>query len=356
MSARALDSEKQARFHEKMRGALNGAALALMISVGHRTGLFDVMSRMRPASSAEIALAAGLDERYVREWLGAMVTGGVIEYAPGEEQFALPREHAAWLTRNARPSNLAATCQWIPVLGSVEDRVVECFERGGGVPAAAYPRFHAVMAEESGQTVVAPLVERVLPLAPGLGDALERGVDVLDVGCGSGRALNRLAARYPASRFTGYDTASEAIDAARTEARARALGNVRFAWRDVAKNGHSAEFDCIFAFGSVRFQADPERVLHGIARALRPDGVLIMQDTAGTGRLEQDLGHPLGPFLYTLSCLHSMTVSLAEGGGGLGTMWGAERALAMLTAAGFGRVEVKELPHDAMNRYFVARK
>ena len=356
MRARALDSEKQERFHEKMRGALNGAALALMTSLGHRTGLFDVMSRMRPATCDEIASAAGLDERYVREWLGAMVTGGVIEFEPEDGRYALPREHAALLTRNARPSNLAATCQWIPVLGSVEDRVVECFERGGGVPASEYTRFHSVMAEESGQTVVAPLLARVLPLVPGLLEGLERGIDVLDVGCGSGRALNRLAARFPASRFTGYDTASEAIDAARNEARARALGNVRFAWRDVAKNGHAAEFDCAFAFGSVRGQAHPERVLHGIANALRPDGVLLMQDTAGTGRLHEDMAHPLGPFLYTLSCLHSMTVSLAEGGSGLGTMWGAERALRMLAEAGFGRVEKKQVAHDALHLYFVARK
>jgi len=356
MPAPAFDSAKQERFHEKMRGALNGAALALMTSIGHRTGLFDVMSRMRPATSGEIASASGLDERYVREWLAAMVTGGVVDYAAEADSYALPREHAALLTRASRPHSLAGTCQWIPVLGAVEDRIVECFERGGGVALSAYPRFHAVMADESAHTVVGSLVERVLPLAPGLRDALERGIDVLDVGCGSGRALNRLAGRFPASRFVGYDNASEAIEVARSEARARGLHNASFAWRDVAKNGHDAEFDCVFAFGSVRGQAHPERVLRGIAHALRPDGLLLMQDTPGSGRLHEDSAHPLAPFLYTLSCLHSMTVSLAEGGSGLGTMWGAERALAMLAEAGFGRVEVKQLEHDATSRWFVARK
>jgi 2-polyprenyl-3-methyl-5-hydroxy-6-metoxy-1,4-benzoquinol methylase len=250
---------------------------------------------------------------------------------------------------------MAASFQWIPVLGGVEDRVLECFERGGGVPLSAFPRFHAVMAEESAQTVVTPLVERVLPLAPGLVEALERGCDVLDVGCGSGGALNRLAARFPASSFTGYDVASEAIDAARLEARARGLANVRFAWRDIAKQRHADEFDCVLAFGVIRGQADPEKVLRGIAGALRSEGVLLMQDCASTGRLDEDAAHPLAPFLYTLSCLRFLTVSLAEGAGTPAT-WGSERALHMLASAGFARVNVERLAHDPRHLYFVARK
>jgi 2-polyprenyl-3-methyl-5-hydroxy-6-metoxy-1,4-benzoquinol methylase len=356
MSEPDLDPAKVERFQGKMSGALNGAALALMTSIGHRTGLFDVMSLSRPATSHELAAAAGLEERYVREWLGAMVTGGVVEYAPAEARYSLPREHAALLTRASRPNNLAATCQWIPVLGSVEDRILECFERGGGVPYSAYSRFHAVMAEESDQTVVSSLLESIVPLASGLPEALARGIDVLDVGCGSGRALNRLAAAFPESRFMGYDLADEAIEAARAEARELGLGNARFAVRDAAALGHTQDFDCVTAFDSIHDQARPDKVLRGIAAALRPDGVFLMQDIAGTSHVHEDAAHPLAPFLYTISCLHCMTVSLAAGGLGLGAMWGAERAQRMLADAGFGRVEIRRLPHDAMNLYFVARK
>ena len=133
----------------------------------------------------------------MREWLGAMAAGGVVEVDARSDTYRLPLEHAACLTRAARPNNAAATAQWIPLLAGVEDRMVECFERGGGVPYAAYDRFHEVMAEESDQTVVAFLVESILPLVPGLPCALGRGIDVLDVGCGSGRALNRMAAAFP---------------------------------------------------------------------------------------------------------------------------------------------------------------
>jgi 2-polyprenyl-3-methyl-5-hydroxy-6-metoxy-1,4-benzoquinol methylase len=356
MAAPELDTAKVARFQQQMLGALNGAALALMTSIGHRAGLFDVMSGMRPATSRAIATEAGLDERYVREWLGALVTSGVVEYAPADATYALPREHAALLTRAARPDNMAATCQWIPVLGSVEDRILECFERGGGVPYSAYARFHAVMAEESDQTVVAALVESIVPLAAGLPEALARGIDVLDVGCGSGRAINHLAAAYPKSRFTGYDISAEGIDAARAEARERGLANSRFAVRDAAALGHAEDFDCVTAFDAIHDQARPDRVLRGIAEALRPDGVFLLQDIAGTSHVEADMANPLAPFLYTISCLHCMTVSLEAGGMGLGAMWGSERAQRMLAEAGFGRVDVRRLPHDAMNLYFVARK
>src|SRR3954462_3002190 len=85
-------------FTHKMVDSINGAALALMTSVGHRTGLFDTMSRMESATCAEIAREAGLNERYVREWLGAMVTAEVVDHDPDSRTYYLPPEHAAVLT------------------------------------------------------------------------------------------------------------------------------------------------------------------------------------------------------------------------------------------------------------------
>jgi SAM-dependent methyltransferase len=356
MSDPELDSAKVEEFQGKMLGALNGAALALMTSIGHRAGLFDVMSRMRPAKSAEIAAKAGLDERYVREWLAAMVTGGVIEYQARGATYSLPREHASLLTRAARPDNLAATCQWIPVLGSVEDRILECFERGGGVPSSVYARFHDSVADECDETLAASLLDSIVALAPGLRESLERGIAVLDVRCGSGRALNRLAAAFPRSRFTGYDTHGARVEVARAEARARGLGNARFALGDPATMNHSSEFNLVTAFDTIHDQAHPDAVLRAIGKALRPEGVLLMRDVAGTSHVDEDVANPLAPFLYTISCLHCMTVSLADGGMGLGAMWGQERALEMLGDAGFNRVEARQLPPDTVMLYFIARK
>lgn len=356
MTTNGLDQARSEAFAERMIGVLNDGAIALMTSIGHRTGLFDAMAGLPPSTSHEVASAAGLDERYVREWLAAMVVGGVIEHDPGDGTYRLPPEHAAWLTRAATPDNIAVAAQFVPVMASVEDRIVECFRKGGGVPYSAYSRFHEVMAEDSGQTVVAALTHHILPLVPGLTKRLEDGVDVLDLGCGSGRALNLMARRFPNSRFVGYDFSEEAIARARAEAAESGATNIRFEVKDVTVLGEEARYDLVTTFDAIHDQAKPAAVLKGIAAALRTDGVYLMQDIAGSSHLQNNMDHPLGPFLYAISTTHCMTVSLAQGGEGLGTMWGEEKALEMLEEAGFGKVEVKQLPHDFQNSYYVAKK
>jgi 2-polyprenyl-3-methyl-5-hydroxy-6-metoxy-1,4-benzoquinol methylase len=359
MSITGLDQAKAEAFAERMVGVLNEGAIALMTSIGHRTGLFDVMAGLPPSTSEQIASAADLNERYVREWLAAMVVGKIVEHNPqGPEggTYRLPQEHAAFLTRASAPDNIAVTAQFIPLMGSVEDGIVESFKNGGGLPYSAFPRFHQVMAEDSGQTVVAALTNHILPLVPGLTKRLETGIDVLDVGCGSGRALNLMARSFPNSRFIGYDFSEEGIARARAEAQEHGTPNVRFEVKDAAKLDEKKRYDLITTFDAVHDQADPAAVLKGIAGALKDDGVYLMQDIAGSSHVHNNLDHPIGPFLYTVSTTHCMTVSLAQGGEGLGTMWGEEKAKEMLKDAGFKEVEVKQLPHDIFNNYFIITK
>ncbi len=356
MSIPDLDQAKAEQFAERMVSVLNEGAIALMTSIGHRTGLFDAMAGLAPSTSEQIASAADLNERYVREWLAAMVVGRIVEHDPENGTYRLPREHAAFLTRAASPDNIAAFAQYIPLLGSVEDGIVESFKNGGGVPYSAFPRFHEVMAEDSGQTVLPALREHILPLVPGLIERLEKGIDVLDVGCGSGRALNLMARMFPNSRFTGYDFSEEAIARARDEAQEHGTSNVRFEVKDAATLDEEARYDLITTFDAVHDQADPAAVLKGIANALKDDGIYLMQDIAGSSHVHNNLDHPIGPFLYTASTMHCMTVSLAQGGEGLGTMWGEEKAKEMLNEAGFKGVEVEQLPHDFQNYYYIATK
>lgn len=347
---------KREQFAQKLVGVVNSAGLSLMISIGHRTGLFDRMAEIDWATSHQVAERAALQERYVREWLGAMVTGGVVEYDPKNKTYRLPPEHASWLTRAATPNNMAVMMQWISVLGRVEDRIVQTFREGGGVAYEEFHRFHEVMREESVQTVVATLLEHILPLVPGLIGRLEAGIQVLDVGCGAGRALMRMAEAYPASQFTGFDLCADAVEMARKEADERGLSNVRFDRRDVSKLERREAFDLITAFDAIHDQADPAAVLRGIHQCLKPDGVFLMQDIDSSSQLHENLAHPIGTFLYTISCMHCMTVSLAQGGAGLGTCWGVELAQKMLHDAGFQHVDLQRLEHDIFNCYFVIRK
>jgi 2-polyprenyl-3-methyl-5-hydroxy-6-metoxy-1,4-benzoquinol methylase len=355
----AFDSAKAQAFASQFLAALNSGALCLMASIGHRTGLFDAMKGVPPSTSAEIASKAGLNERYVREWLGAMVTAGVVEVDPTSTRYVLPAEHAACLTRAAAAENMAAFAQYIAVMGDVEDDIVRCFQRGGGVPYEKFPRFHAVMAEDSGQSVVSTLESHVLPLVPGLADQLAAGIRLLDVGCGSGRILNRLAGLYPHSQFTGMDLSAEAIGTARAEASGKGLRNVEFVVRDLSDFDRTADpemFDVITTFDAVHDQAKPLSVLKGIHRALKAGGIYLMQEIRGSSQVHNNIGHPIGTFLYTISTMHCMTVSLAQGGEGLGAMWGEEKTREYLQNAGFRSIETRQLEHDIQNNWYVVKK
>ncbi|CAM3312672.1 class I SAM-dependent methyltransferase [Halomonas lysinitropha] len=353
-----LDERHVEAFADRLVDHLNGGALSLMTSLGHRTGLFDTLADMPPATSSEVAQRAGLAERYVREWLGAMTVGNIVEHDPAAGTYHLPPEHAACLSRRSPTDNIAVFAQYIPLLGSVEDDIVRCFHEGGGVPYERFGRFHEIMAEDSGQSVVLALESHILPLIPGLLERLESGIHVLDAGCGSGRALNTLARRFPRSHFIGYDLSKEAIAKARREADELGNTNVVFEVRDLTDFDRTAEpatFDLITTFDAVHDQADPPALLRGIRRALADDGIYLAQDIKGSSHHHQDRGHPIGPLLYTLSCMHCMTVSLARGGEGLGAMWGREKAQAYFRSAGFNDIEIHELDHDFQNYWYVCR-
>jgi 2-polyprenyl-3-methyl-5-hydroxy-6-metoxy-1,4-benzoquinol methylase len=355
----SFDSAKAEKFSGQLLSALNHGTLCLMTSIGHRTGLFDAMKGLPPSTSQEIATKAGLNERYVREWLGARVVAGIVEVDPTSTRYVLPQEHAAYLTRSVGADNMAVWAQYISLLGNVEDEIIECFRRGGGVPYSRFPRFHAVMAEDSGLTVVSSLESHIIPLVPGLADRLARGIRALDVGCGSGRAVSRLAELYPNSRFVGIDLSQEAVASARGEASRRGLQNAEFIVRDLTGFDRTAEaeaYDFITTFDAVHDQAKPLEVLKGIFHSLKPDGVYLMQDIRGSSHVHEDIGHPFGTFLYTISTMHCMTVSLAQGGEGLGAMWGEEMTREYLAKAGFRSIETNHLAHDISNNWYVVRK
>lgn len=356
MLVKELDAAKAEAFAETMVGVVNSGALALMTSIGHQTGLFDTMAGLPPSTSEQIAEAAGLNERYVREWLGAMVTGRIIDYDPSDETYSLPPEHAAYLTRAAGADNMAVVAQFIPLLAEVDQQIVECFRNGGGVPYSAFGRFHKIMAEESATVHDQSLVDAILPLVPGLVERLQSGIDVLDVGCGSGHAINLMAQAFPNSRFLGYDISEEGIIAARREAARMGVRNARFEMRDVADLDLAERFDLITAFDAIHDQARPAAVLRAVMRALKPGGTFLMVDIAGSSLLEENLDSPLAPYLYTISCMHCMTVSLAYDGEGLGTCWGEQKARKMLAEAGFLHVETKRIESDILNVYYIATK
>jgi 2-polyprenyl-3-methyl-5-hydroxy-6-metoxy-1,4-benzoquinol methylase len=351
-----MDKQRRAEFLSRMTGIMNGGALSLMCSIGHKTGLFDTMSTMEPATSHEIAEAAGLNERYVREWLAAVSAGGVVDYDADAGTFHLPPEHAGLLTRASGPLNLTTYCQYVALLGQVEDEVVTAFKEGGGVPYDRYPAFQTLVAESSGQRLDKALISQVVPLLPGGYDRLAAGIDVADVGCGSGRALNLLAAEFPQSRFTGFDIAEHALERGRAMAAERGSTNITFEAADAARIAHNEEFDLITTFDAIHDQAKPDTVLKAIFNALRPGGTYLCVEPKASSHLHENLDLPMAPMMYTISTMHCMTVSLAYDGDGLGTAWGEQLAIEKLTDAGFVDIQVTGIADDRANNYFIAAK
>jgi SAM-dependent methyltransferase len=244
--------------------------------------------------------------------------------------------------------------RFLPLMAEVEQGIVRCFREGGGLSYADYPRFHAVMGEDSAAVVDATLLDRTVPLVEGLDARLHAGIDVADIGCGGGHAINVLAREYPASRFTGFDFSEEAIATGRAEAKTWGLTNATFELCDVATLDRPDAFDVITAFDTIHDQAHPARVLAVISRALRPGGTFLMVDIRAASAVEDNLDLPWATFLYTVSTMHCMTVSLGLDGDGLGTVWGEQVATRMLHDAGFTDVAIHTVDGDPVNSYYVA--
>jgi SAM-dependent methyltransferase len=348
-----LDEARVEAFAGRLFELYTGGMLTFMVDIGHRTGLF-AAAAAGPATSAELAARADLQERYVREWLGAMVTGGIVDHDPATGTYRLPAEHAACLT-GPGSANLAPLSRLDTHLAKHVDAVARAFREGGGVPYAEFrPEFTDVMDGLGRGTFDELLVDAYLPLVPGLAERLAAGARVADVGCGTGHAIVLLAGAFPASTFVGYDLATDAIARARSEA--AGLGNARFEVRDAARLAVEQPFDVVFVFDAIHDQVAPAAVLERICAALAPGGTFVMVEPRASSHLEGNLGNPLAPLLYSVSTLHCLTVSLAGAGAGLGTAWGEELARSMLAEAGFVDVAVHEAPGDPLNAVFVATK
>jgi 2-polyprenyl-3-methyl-5-hydroxy-6-metoxy-1,4-benzoquinol methylase len=348
-----VDTAATEEFAFRLVETITGGLLTSLIEIGRRTGLFE-LAAVGPATSAELAERGGLQERYVREWLAAMATAGIFEYDAENGRFWLPIEHAAVLTGDTY-DNLGPLAYLVSVITRQSTAVATCFLDGGGVPWDAYlPEIHDVMDVLWQSMYRDILVQQILPLAPGLVEKLDAGTRVADVACGAGNGTVVMARRFPNSTFVGYDQDAAAIAVARS--RAAGLNNVSFEVADAATLTADQPFGVAFVFNAVHDQARPLEVLTSIWSVLEPGGTLLMDEPCISSNLEDNIGNPIAAMTYSISLLHCMTVSLAEGGAGLGTGWGEQVALSLLSDAGFGPVEVHDAPGDPNNAIFVAHR
>jgi SAM-dependent methyltransferase len=330
----AIDSARQHAFAGKMLEQFSGTMTVLLASIGDRLGLFKDLAARGPATAADFAKRTGLNERYLREWLGGLAAASYLAYDASSGRFALPPEHASSLAEEGGPMFVGGMLQQLPALVGVLDDVVGAFKDGGGVPQSRYAagmwdgleRFTAGWFENL-------LLPVWLPAMPDVKAHLERGADVADVGCGRGRALIKLAGAFPGSRYIGYDNFGPTVARATANAREAGVGSrVRFEERDVAK-GLPGKYHVITTFDVVHDAADPLGLLKTIREGLHPDGIYVCLDINCGEKLEENL-NPFGAMFHGVSTLYCMTTSLANGGAGLGTL-------------GFHEAKVHELCEEA---------
>jgi SAM-dependent methyltransferase len=361
-----MTCSQTSNFSDRLVTILNHGALNLALSIGYRAGIFDLMDTLdAPCGLTQLSARSGVNARYLGEWLGVMVCGGIVELHlgdAGEERFLLPRAHGDLLCRRAGNSNLGVYTQEMPLLTNCAgEALMADLRRGAGISYDHYPRFQSFMTQLADAKHREVLVDLFLPSVDQgrLAADLKKGIRVCDLGCGTGLAVCLMAAAFPASRFVGLDLDPDAV-AAGTQAAAEAdLANASFTCVDVAGSAagttYRQRFEYITAFDAIHDQTRPLAALRNVRAMLAPQGAFSMIDIAADSSLAGNRDHPMGAFLYAVSLMHCLPVGLVGEGAGLGMMWGRQKAVTLLKEAGFGQIQVEEIPNDPFNLHFFCR-
>jgi SAM-dependent methyltransferase len=332
----------------KTLGDIAGFFSTLMLGIGDQLGLFKDLAAHGPATSAELATRTGTQERYVREWLGAVASGGYLRYDPSGGRFELPLAYMPVLAQEAGPAFFASFAQMAVSLLPTLDTVQRSFLKGGGVSFNELPQnYWEHAARVTSGWIDNLLVPAWLPQLPPLQAKLEQGIRVADVGCGRGRALVTLARAFPESRFTGYDIHGPNVDAATVLAVEAGVGDrVTFRQLDVAA-GLPAQYDLITVFDTLHDVSEPLHVLRRLRQALTTDGMCLCLEFNSADTVEGIVGMGLpGVFLYSSSIFFCLTTALAHGGESLGAEGLPEAKLRQLAAdAGFATVNRVPIEH-----------
>ncbi|OLP83677.1 DNA ligase [Symbiodinium microadriaticum] len=335
---------------------LNGSAAATALGVASRSGLLPVLSAV-PQSSAAVAEAAGLNQRYVEEILAVLACSKVVHLS--EE--SPPKYHVSEETQEAL-SGMGLYFEEMPLLTRCAfEEVVSATKQGGGVPPSCYGPFGAWMGKLADAKHEKQLVSQLLPLLAGgeIVKKLEAGTaKVLDLGCGEGTAPCLIAKHFPKAEVVGIDAWAPSVAAATKKAEAANLPNIKFVCGDAANFGDdgawTGQFDLVTSFDVIHDLTKPDATLCECRRVLKADGYFAMVDIRAETGVAKNVAHPMAPFLYAVSLMHCMPQGMNEGGPGLGMMWGREKALSLLKGAGF-EPEIIAMEFDTFNDCYLCR-
>jgi 2-polyprenyl-3-methyl-5-hydroxy-6-metoxy-1,4-benzoquinol methylase len=350
--------EKTFEFIEVVMGKMEGAAVAALIYLGDRLGLYKAMWGAGPITADELAGKTGLHPRWVKEWLRNQGAAKVVDYV-GDGRFELSPEQAAVLADEENSVFfLSGMFQGLPGMLGLLDRLPESFRTGLGFPYDA-------QGEDGAHGVArgfAPwyrhmLIPLVLPGVEGVVDKLERGAKVADVGCGAGVALIQMAKAFPASDFHGFELSKIALGLAEKNKAEAGLSNLTF--HDVRGEALPSDgsFDFVVSFDCIHDMTHPREVIAAVRKSLKDDGTYLIADIKSKPTYEENLEqNPMVALMYGFSVLSCMSSAMSEPDGeGLGTL-GFHEQLAEEMAKDAGFTKFKSLDFGSpINLYYELR-
>ena len=352
-----IPDRKNAAALTRQVGVDFGAALAVALAyVGDRLGIFKAMADGAPRTSPQLAASTGLNERYLREWAATMAAAGYLDYHARDETFRLNPAQALVLAHEDNTFFMGGGFQYAVACFRQLPKLVDSFQHGGGVPFSDFGGdiVEAIerMFRAGYETWVAP---EWIPAVPDIHQRLRDGGEAAEVGCGAGQCLIPVATAYPNSRFFGYDVDQLSIGRAREKAVRAGIANRVACERIAAEDLPFADrFDLVMAFNCIHDMAQPRSALAAIRRIVKPTGAFLWSEAQAGDRLEENLT-PQGRTMYAASTMHCMTVSLAQGGEGLGVVIGEAKARRLAHEAGFTRFE-RLAVKNPVHQIFVLRR
>ncbi len=331
----------QAKLDGLVTQALNdiaGAHGGVMITLGHKLGLYQALKGAGPLSSAELAKRAGCAERYVREWANSQVAGGYLAYHPSSRTYEMTPEQAMVLADEDSPVYIPHAWNVPASMWFDEDKALNAFRSGHGVAWGEHDgRLACGVAGFYRNGYRASLVPQWLPALDGMVARLEAGIAVADVGCGHGHSTLLMAEAFPNSRFHGFDTHAASIEEARCNAEAAGLSDrVSFSVARATDYAKQA-YGLICFFDTLHDMGDPVSAARHAAEALAPGGTVMLVEPFANDRVEDNLS-PVAQLYYAASTTICCAHAIAEGGKlVLGAQAGPARLAEVFRKAGLTR-------------------
>src|SRR4051794_11553045 len=357
----ALEPElRREALAERLFNSFLGGMDMLAMYVGDRLGLYAALAIGGPKSPAELAAAAGVHERYAREWLEQQAMSGIVaveneEAGDAERRYSLPAEYHDVLINERSLDFMAPLAQAIVACARPVDALIDAFRNGGGVPYADYGAdLHEAQARFTRPMFEHLLAREWLGSVPDIRERLESDppARVADVACGLGRSSMAIAAGYPKVEVDGIDLDDASIARARELLPGSGLaGRVSFEVRDAADPGLAGRYDLVTIFEALHDMGRPVDVLRAMRGLLADSGSVVVCDERTADRFSLDAGD-VERMYYGFSVMHCLPVGMVgEDAAGTGTVMRTDTVEQYAHDAGFGRFEVLPIENDFYRFY-----